>query len=257
MDPLVFDGVGTIFAINPDGTLKYVDQKVNKVTAQLQFNWQNVMGGDSGYAFHYVAQDLQDKISIEVPRYSPALAELSQGAQTTSGTTIFDENEEGILDATNGYTLKNGTNLVALSDSVYLKGTGGILTPLVRVASAPTATDYSIDVSGKITSATANNGKTIVVVYKWTKTNGTTTGFTGTRKPRPFKFIHRFLLRNDKDGSDVDCQFTIYKALGGGQTDVTQERKKANVMNISLEIMEPDLTADNPNLYAAELKFGI
>jgi hypothetical protein len=39
--------------------------------------------------------------------------------------------------------------------------------------------------------------------------------------------------------------------------DVTQERKKPSVMAINLEIMEPYLTADNPNKYAAELKFGI
>jgi hypothetical protein len=257
MEPLVFDGVGTVFAINPDGTLKYVDLKVNKVTAQMQFNWQNVMGGDSGYAFHYTAQDLQDKVSIEVPRFSPALAELSQGAVTTSGTVIFDENEEGILDPTNGYTLKNGTTLVATSDSVYLKDTNGVLAPLTRAVSAPVATEYMITAAGKITSATANDGKTIVVIYKWTKTNGTTTGFTGTRKPRPFKFVHRFQLTNDKDGSLVDCQFTIYKALGGGTLDVTQERKKPSMMSIALEIMDPDLTVDNQNRNAAELKFGI
>jgi hypothetical protein len=257
MEPLVFDGVGTVFAINPDGTLKYVDLKVNKVTAQMQFNWQNVMGGDSGYAFHYTAQDLQDKVSIEVPRFSPALAELSQGAATTSGSVTFDENEEGILAPTTGYTLLKGTTIVASSESVYLKDSSGILTPLTRVASAPMATEYAIDVSGVITSAVANDNKTIVVVYKWTKTNGTTTGFTGTRKPKPFKFVHRFTLRDDRDGSDVDCQFTIYKALGGGTLDVTQERKKPSVMAINLEIMEPDLTADNPNKYAAELKFGI
>jgi hypothetical protein len=256
MEPLVFDGVGTVFAINPDSTLKYVDLKVTKVTAQMQFNWQNVMGGDSGYAFHYTAQDLQDKVSIEVPRFSPALAELSQGAATTSGAVTFDENEEGILAPTTGYTLLKGTTLVTSSDSVYLKDANGVLTALSRVASAPSATEYAIT-TGVITSAAANNNKTIVVVYKWTTTNGTTTGFSGTRKPRPFKFVHRFNLTNDRDGSLVDCQFTIYKALGGGTLDVTQERKKPSTMAISLEIMEPDLTAENPNRYAAELKFGI
>jgi hypothetical protein len=257
MEPLVFDGVGTVFAINPDGTLKYVDLKVNKVTAQLQFDWQKVMGGDSGYAFHFTAQDLQDKVSIEVPRFSPALAELSQGAETTSGNVIFDENEEGVLVTTDGYTIKKGTTLVTLSDSVYLKDVNGVLTPLTRVATVPTATEYAITAAGKITSAVANDGKVIIVVYKWTKTNGTTTGFSGLRKPKPFRFAHRFTLRNDRDGSDVDCQLLIYKALGGGTLDVSQERKKPSVMAINLEIMEPDISAENPNRNALELKFGI
>src|SRR5690242_12934326 len=111
MDPLVFDGVGTVILFNPDGSLKYLDLKVNKVTAQLQFDWDKVMGGDSGYAFHYTAKDLADKISLEVPRYSPALAEISQGAVTTTGSTDFDDSEEFILtDATTGYTLLVPTN---------------------------------------------------------------------------------------------------------------------------------------------------
>lgn len=255
MEPIVFDGVGTIFALR-DGVLKYVDLKVTKVTASMQFDWQKVMGGDSGYAFHYTAQDLQDKVSIEVPRYSPALAELSQGAETTSGSVTFDDNEEAILAPTDGYTVLNGATLVALSDTVYLKE-NGVLSPLARAASAPTIAQYSITAGGKITSNASNDGKVIVVVYKWTKAAGTRTGFSGTRRPLPFKFIHRFNLQNGVGGAIVPCQFTVYKALGGGTIDVSQERKKPTTMNMSLEIMEPDLTADNPNRVAAELTFGI
>lgn len=255
MDPIVFDGVGTVWAIR-DGVLKYVDLKIQKVMAAFQFDWQKVMGGDSGYAFHFTAQDLQDKVSIEVPRFSPALAELSQGATTTSGSVTFDDNEEAILAVTTGYTLLNGATLVTLSDSVYLKE-NGILTALTRVASAPTAVQYAITAGGAITSAVANDGKTIVALYKWTKTAGTKTSLTGTRKPLPFKFMHRFNLQNGVGGALVPCQFTVYKALGGGTIDVSQERKKPSTMNIALEIMEPDLTADNPGRVAAELIFGI
>jgi hypothetical protein len=255
MEPIVFDGVGTIFALR-EGALKYVDLKVQKVTATMQFDWQKVMGGDSGYAFHYTAQDLQDKVSIEVPRFSPALAELSQGAETTSGSVTFDDNEEAVLAPTDGYTLFNGATLVALSDTVYLKE-NGVLSPLTRAASAPTIGQYAITAGGKITSNASNDGKIIVAVYKWTKAQGTKTGFTGTRRPLPFKFIHRFKLQNGVGGDLVQCQFTVHKALGGGTIDVSQERKKPTMMNMALEIMEPDLTADNPNRVAAELIFGV
>jgi hypothetical protein len=260
MEPLVFDGVGTVSAINPDGTLKYVDIKVNKVTAQLQFSWQNVMGGDSGYAFHYTAQDLQDKVSMDVPRYSPALAELSQGATTTNGPVTFEETEEGILAPTVGYTVtaptKYSGTFKAASEKVYLKDSSGILTPLTMVASAPTATEYAITVGGAITSAVANDNKTIIVTYAWDKTAGTETGFSGTRRPKPFKLTHRFELVDDRNGAVIPVQFKIFKALGGGTLDVTQERKKPSMMSISLDIMEPDLTPDNPNRYAASLIFG-
>ncbi|KIL35166.1 hypothetical protein SD71_16205 [Cohnella kolymensis] len=261
MNPLVFDGVGTLWAHDLQGNLKFIDEKINKVTFQAQLDWQKVMGGDSGYAFHYTAQDLADKVSIEVPRFSPALAELSQGAETVEGAVKFDESEEGILDPVNGYTVKApttfGGTFVETSDEVYLKDANGKLTKLERAAAAPTAAQYAITVAGKITSEASNNNKNIIVIFKWSKTNGTRTGLSGTRRPKPFKLVHRFKLLDDKSGQEVPCQLTIWKALGGGTLDISQERKKPNVNNMSVEIMEPGITADNPNGYAAELIFGI
>ncbi|MDK8182114.1 hypothetical protein [Paenibacillus sp. UMB4589-SE434] len=262
MQPLVFDGVGTIWALGLDGSLKYIDEKINKVTMQMQFDWEKVMGGDSGYAFHYTAKDLQDKVSIEVPRYSPALAELSQGAETVSGEVSFDESEEGILNPTNGYTVTAPTKFSGTyakdSEKVYLKDNiTGALKPLTKAATTPTAEQYSVTDDGKITSNSANDDKNIIVLFKWKKDKGTRTGLSGMRKPKPFKFIHRFTLTNDKTGEPVACQLTIFKALGGGTLDVSQERKKPQVNQMSLEIMEADKTPDNPDGFAATLTFGL
>ncbi|MCY9593721.1 hypothetical protein PC41400_21585 [Paenibacillus chitinolyticus] len=261
MQPLVFDGVGTIQTYGLDGKLKYVEGKISKVTMQFQTDWDRVMGGDSGYAFHYTAKDLQDKVSFEVPRYSTILAEISQGADTITGEVKFDENEEGILDSTNGYTVKAptkfGGTFVPGSDAVYLKDANGKLTELTRAASAPTALQYAIDATGKITSDAANDNKNIMVTYKWSKTDGTRSGFSGKRRPVPIKFVHRFELTDDKTGKSVPCQLTIYKALGGGTLDASQERKKPTTNTVTLEIMDPDITPDNPEGYAAELIFGI
>ncbi|MEC0241980.1 hypothetical protein P4H66_19440 [Paenibacillus dokdonensis] len=262
MNPLVFDGVGTIWAHDTEGNLKYLDEKINKVTFQAQFDWEKVMGGDSGYAFHYTAKDLADKVSIEVPRYSPALAELSQGAVTVEGPVSFDESEEGILSPTDGYTVKKPSQYKGIftkgSEEVYLKDLAtGKLTKLNKVASTPTAEQYSITDDGKITSDESNDKKNVIVIYKWDKTTGTKSGLSGTRRPKPFKLVHRFELLDDKSGHPVPCQLTIWRALGGGTLDISQERKKPTVNTMSVEIMEPGITADNPNGYAAELIFGI
>ncbi|MBE0342900.1 hypothetical protein E4V51_19955 [Paenibacillus sp. 28ISP30-2] len=262
MEPLVFDGVGTVQVYETGGKLKFLDDKITKVTLQLQFDWQKVMGGDSGYAFHYTAQDLADKASIEIPRYSDILAELSQGAESEKGTVNFDETEQGFLDATNGYTLKAptkfGGTLVASSDKVYLKDKEtGKLTELTRAATTPTAEQYIITADGKITSDTANDDKQIVVTFKWKKENSTRSMLSGKRRPKPFKLVHRFSLVDDRDGKEVPCQLTIWKALGGGTLDVSQERKKPTSNTLSLEIMEPDITPENPNGFAVEIIFGI
>ncbi|OPA77468.1 hypothetical protein BVG16_13515 [Paenibacillus selenitireducens] len=260
MNPIVFDGVGTMEITELDGTLKLIDDKITKVNFQAQLDWQKVMGGDSGYAFHYTAQDLQDKVSIELPRFSTALAEISQGADTINGTVEFNETEEGILSPTNGYSIKAttkfGGTLVDKSDSVYLKDPStGELKKLERVAATPTATQYMI-ANGKITSNASNDNKNIVVRLKWS-TTGTKSALSGKRRPKPFKFTHRFELVDDRSGKPVQCQLTIHKALGGGTLDVSQERKKPSTSTLALEIMEPDITPDNPNGYAAELIFGI
>ncbi len=260
MEPIVFDGVGTIQVHGMDGILKYVDDKINKVNFQMQFDWAKVMGGDSGYAFHYTAQDLADKVSLEVPRYSTILTEIGQGGETFTGIVNFDETEEGFLDSTNGYSikapLKFGGAFVLNSDSVYLKE-DGVLTPLSRTVTAPTATQYAISADGKVTSDASNKNKRIVVVFKWSMQKGTKSGLKGTRKPKPFKFVHRFSLIDDNTGNDVPCQLTIWKALGGGTNDASQERKKATTSTLNLEIMEPGISVENPEGYAAELIFGI
>lgn len=255
-EPVVLDGVGRIWLIDQDGTLKYVDEKVNSVIFSPNFTWTKVFGGQSGYAFHLTAQDLQDAVSIEVPRYSPALAEIFQGAETFEGQANFDENEEGVL-GSSGYTLENisyGGTLVDGSESVYLKGTDGKLTKLAKAASAPTATQYLI-AANVITSNASNNGKNIIVTYKRLVTNATKNGFTGVRKPRMFKFVHRFELTNDRTGLPVQAQLTIYKAIGGGQMNIGAARKTPSVNTMQLEIMDGDKTAENPKGYAAELIF--
>ncbi|WP_145148483.1 hypothetical protein [Paenibacillus xylanexedens] len=261
MRPLVFDGVGTVVATDLDGKVKYVEDKVSKLTLQLQFDWQGVMGGDSGYAFHYTAGDLQDKVSIEVPRYSPVIADMSQGATTKRSTAMeFDETEQGIL-GTDGYMIKapakySGT-FIEESDEVHLVDADtDERTLLIRAATTPTDQQYTIDATGKIVSSDANKGKEILVRYKWTR-EGTETAFDGTRRPAPFKLTHRFELLDDKYGKPVPVQVTIFKALGGGTLDVSQERKKANTTTIDLQVMEPGRSADNPEGHAMTIKFGI
>lgn len=258
-EPLVFDGVGKIWTRELGGTLRYMDEKINSVMFAPQFTWDKVFGGESGYPFHLTAQDLADTLSIEVPRYSPLLAELSQGSETVQGEVTFDENEEGILSAT-GYKIKapdkfEGT-FVSGSEEVYLKSPDGKLTKLEKAATAPTALQYSITADGTITSDEANENSNVVVVFKWKKDQGTKNAFTGTRKPKPFKFVHRFELLNDRTGKMVQVQLTVHKAIGGGTLNVGATRKTPSTNTIQLEVLEADITPDNPEGVAAEIIFS-
>jgi hypothetical protein len=260
MNPVVMDGVGTIWFRDADNKLRYVDEKVNSVIFAPQFPWTKVFGGQSGYPFHLTAQDLQDTVTIEVPRFSPALAEIMQGSKTVTGAKNMDELEEGVL-TTGGYQIKGlakygVTEIVSGSDSVNLKDVNGNLTELERVASAPTAGQYAISATGVITSAAANNGKNIIVTYKWSSATAETTVFDGLRKPKPFKFVHRFELLDDRTGKTVQCQLTIHNAIGGGTTNVGAQRKTPSVNQLQLEVLEGKITEDNPDGIAAEIVFS-
>lgn len=256
-EPLVFDGVGKIWMRELDGTLRYIDEKINSVMFAPQFSWTKVFGGQSGYAFHLTAQDLQDVLTIELPRYSAVIAEISQGAETKTGPVEIDENEEGILSAT-GYAITGieafGGTFVAASDEVYLKAIDGGLTKLERVASAPTIEQYAISASGVITSAAGNLNKNVIVTYKWSK-QGTSSNFKGTRRPKPFKFVHRFELINDRTGQPVQVQLTVHKAVGGGTLNVGAARKTPSTSTLNLEVLEADVTPDNPEGIAATIIF--
>lgn len=260
MNPIVIDGVGTIWFRDEEGNLKYVDEKINSVIFAPQFQWTKVFGGESGYPFHLTAQDLQDVVTIEVPRYSPALAEITQGAKTVSGAKNMDEIEEGLL-TSSGYQIKGIakyaiTGIVASSDTVHLKDANGNLIELERAATAPTAAQYAISPEGVITSATENEGKVILVTYKWAATTAEYTEFDGLRKPKPFKFVHRFELLDDRTRKTVQCQLTIYNAIGGGTTNIGAQRKSPSVNQLQLEVLEGYVTADNPNGVAAEIVFA-
>ena len=260
MNPIVIDGVGTIWFRDENGKLKYVDEKINSVIFAPQFQWTKVFGGESGYPFHLTAQDLADIVTIEVPRYSPALAEITQGTKTVSGPKKMDEIEEGLL-TSDGYQIagfaKYGiTEIIALSDEVHLKDENGELTLLERVAATPTVEQYSITEDGVITSAAANDDKVILVTYRWGSAKSSSTAFDGLRKPKPFKFIHRFELIDDRTRKTVQCQLTIYNAIGGGTTNIGAQRKTPSVNKLQLEVLEGYVTADNPDGVAAEIVFS-
>lgn len=260
MNPVVIDGVGTISFRDEEGNLKYVDDKINSVIFAPQFQWTKVFGGQSGYPFHLTAQDLADVVTIEVPRYSPALAEITQGSRTKVGTKKVDEIEEGVL-TDDGYQIKgiekyNITEIVLGSEEVHIKDEDGKLTKLELVAATPTIEQYTISATGEIKSAVANEGKVILVTYKWSAVNAASTEFDGLRKPKPFKFVHRFELLDDRTRKTVQCQLTIYNAIGGGTTNIGAQRKTPSVNQLQLEVLEGYVSADNPDGIAAEIVFA-
>ncbi|MCR8656931.1 hypothetical protein [Paenibacillus endoradicis] len=260
MNPIVMDGVGTIWFRDEEGNLKYVDEKINSVIFAPQFQWTKVFGGQSGYPFHLTAQDLQDIVTIEVPRYSPALAEITQGSKTKVGPKKMDEMEEGIL-SNDGYQIKglekyNITGIVAESDEVNVKDANGNLKKLERVAATPTVEQYTITSTGLIKSADENKDKVILVTYKWSAESSEATAFDGLRKPKPFKFVHRFELLDDKTRQTVQCQLTIYNAIGGGTTNIGAQRKTPSVNQLQLEVLEGYVSPDNPDGIAAEIVFA-
>lgn len=259
-EPLVFDGVGRLWTYDEDGNLQYNDDKINSVTFQPSFNWNNVFGGESGLPFHLTAQDLADKLSIEVPRYSPSLAKISQGADNNRGDQVMDEFEDGFF-TENGYQLEAmktfGGSLVEDSVEVWVAvDDSEVRKKLERVATSPTTEQYTVDTDGLIKSAAANKDKPFSVTFK-RNTSGSLTGFSGKRRPTPIKLIHRFELLNDVTRKPVQIQLTVYRCVGMGTLDATAQRKNATTTTLEMQILDPPKTPDNPKGYAATMIIGV
>lgn len=53
----------------------------------------------------------------------------------------------------------------------------------------------------------------------------------------------------------MQVQLTVYKAVGGGTLNVGAARKTPSTSTLNLEVLEPDVTPDNPEGIAATIIF--
>jgi hypothetical protein len=216
-------------------------EKLKKMTITVDAKQSRQYGGTSKYAFHLTEQDAESAVQIEnaVLDFNQLIA--ATGASDTVGSTTVPFQEKLTADASTGVvTPTKAASLVANSERVIVatKGLTNSGVQLSRVASAPTATQYSIS-AGIITLGDTNlKGKDVRVFYDYTATSAETLSVTTTTKNKPYKFVAYGKAFDDELNTTFDVTIVIYKAQMLGTFTIDQQRKNATTNNLDLAVLD-------------------
>ncbi|AWV35154.1 MULTISPECIES: hypothetical protein [Paenibacillus] len=229
-----------LFDINSGDPVAYFE-RLNKMTFTIDAKQQRVYGGTSKYAFHLTEQDAESSVQLE-----NAVLDLNQlvaatGATITTGSTVIPKVEK-LLVATGGtFTFSKGASLVAGTDRLVIatKGLTNSGMQLTRVASAPTALQYSITSSGVVTLGDATlAGKDIRAFYDYTATGGTAASVKTDTKNKPYKFVAYGKAFDDETNESFECTIIIYKSQMLGSFSIDQQRKSATANSLELAVLD-------------------
>jgi hypothetical protein len=113
---------------------------------------------------------------------------------------------------------------------------------LSRVASAPTALQYSIT-GGVITFGdTTLLGKDVQVFYNFTATAASVASVKTTTKNKPYKLVLWGKAVDDETNLPFDVIITIYKCQMLGTFSVDQTRKSATTSTLDLAVLDANRT---------------
>lgn len=216
-------------------------ERLAKMTIAIDAKQDRVYGGTSKYSFHLTEKDAESSVQIENVLMDFNELQAATGAETTTGSMVLPTFEKKTVDAIAGtVTLTHAAALVAASERVIVitKGLTNSGKKLTRVASAPTADEYTI-ASGVITFGdTVLKGKEVRVFYDYTATNKESLSITTTTKNKPYKFVAIGKAFDDETNEYFDVTIIIYKSQLLGTFTIDQQRKNATSNTLDLAILD-------------------
>lgn len=230
-----------LFDLVTGDPVAYFD-RLSKLTLTIAAPQSRVYGGTSKYAFHLTEQDAESSVQIE-----NAVLDLNQlvaatGAEITTGSTVVPRVEKLTVLTGATITLSKGATLVAGSERIVVatKGLTNSGAQLTRVASAPTALQYSITAAGVVTLGDSTLvGKDIRAFYDSTSANGTSASLKTDTKNKAYKFVAYGKALDDETNEWFDCVIVIFKSQMLGSFVIDQQRKSASTNSIELAVLDP------------------
>lgn len=243
MQQLVIDDISdaALFDLT-SGDPVAVFEKLQQLNFQIPVNQSRVYGGTSRFAFHLTQQDSEGSVSATNAVLDFNQLKVATGAELTSGSSVVPTMEKHTVDATAGtVTLKKAAMIVADSEKVIVatKGLTNSGKILERVASAPTADQYSI-AAGVITFGDAGlKGKEVRVFYDYTATTASRASLKTTTRNKAYRFQAYGKVYDDELDTNVDVVIVIYKTQMLGTFSIDQQRKTATTNSFELAILDP------------------
>jgi hypothetical protein len=214
---------------------------LKKLTIVIDAKQQRQYAGTSRFAFHLTEQDSESNVQIEnaVLDFNELVA--ATGATIASGSTVVPYVNKYTVQAGGAVQIDNGATLVALSDRIVVatKGIASSGLKLDRVASAPTAVQYSISATGAIVLGDLTLvGKDIRVFHDYTSTVGETVSVTTTSKNKAYKFVAYGNAFDDELNVYFPVRIIIYKSQMLGSFTIDQQRKNATTNQLDLAVLD-------------------
>jgi hypothetical protein len=231
---------GTLYDLTTGDPAAFIE-KAKKMTIAIDAKQQRIYGGTSKYAFHLTEQDAESGVQLENAVFDFNTLVAATGATIASGSTVIPTWEKLTVLTGPTVTLSKAATAVALSEKVIIvtKGITNSGAQLTKVASAPTALQYTIT-AGVITFGDATLvGKDVRVYYDYTATTAETASVTTTTKNKAYKFVAKGKAYDDELNVYFDVIVIIYKTQMLGTFTIDQQRKSATTNMIDLAVLDP------------------
>lgn len=223
------------------GDLVAFFEKLKKMTISIDAKQTEQFAGTSPYAFHLTQQDASSKVTIENAMLDYNQLIVATGATLTSGANVTPTWEKLTVLAGPTITLTKGATMVLLSDRIVVvsKSHANAGVQLSRVASAPTALQYTISPVGVIVFGDSTLvGKDVRIFHDYTATAADVASVTTNTKNKPYKFVAYGKAFDDELNASFDVTIVIYKAQMLGTFMIDQQRKSATSNSLDLAVLD-------------------
>jgi len=235
---ITIKGVGYIYLENEvaDDNGDKKDLRIGRLqnlNFALETTTEDVFGGDDLFPFDEVVTGKNATVTATAAEFDLGMVEFTQGSPTVTEDTEIYVFEEGTVIGADDYSLKHGTDLVTGSLKVWFKDGE----ELDVGDTTPTAGEYTV-AGGKLTFATADEGKEVLIDYKYKVTDASVNHVLTDSIAKPVKIVHVANFQA-ADGTEGGLQTIVYRARAQGTFNIDFARATASTHNLEIKMLDP------------------
>lgn len=219
--------------------------KMESIMLDIDSKMTEVYAGTSAYPEVNIMADRKPKITIKGPEFSLGAAYRLLGASSTQGSAtavIMPAIEDAIVGSDGTVILAHTWSTTDATVSVI-----GIIddASFAKVASAPTAGQYTIATVSTVTTVTFNTsdaGKTVRIFYNWESATGGSIDVATSAIPGVYTFKMAGKVGqnvNDPAKTAYDVAIVIKSMQLIGNMQFSFERQKASSNSLDISILDP------------------
>lgn len=241
MKKRILYGVGDALCIDLKNEAKCLAfGKIQNLTVNFSADSEEITGGDNPYPITEFPKSKSITVSAQDAMFDIDLMEFSQGAIKTKEkkTEMFEQIYfEVAADGT--LELKHEPVESSVVINGFVKKGEPSLEENEEAVETDEKNEYSIE-GKKLTFDKSLAGEIVTGYYKREVEDVTQVSGYKDKFPRPFKFVHRIPVYNDKNQIVQQMQLVIYKAKSDNSLEVNHAYQTAFAPSISIKALDPN-----------------